>query len=108
MVCNLAGDGLKFEICLEMCSPGPKDTSKSPECYYSMRKFDFIEISKILFFTYFSALPSLHSLDSVSMKSDTRRNMIHKELAQLFHIFLVWAALACCLSGPHCYGEGKQ
>ena len=56
----------------------------------------------------FSALPSLHSLDSVSMKLDTRRNMIHKELAQLFHIILVWAALACCLSGPHCYGEGKQ
>ena len=56
MVCSLAGGGLKFEICLEMCSPGPKDTSKSPECHYSMPEFDFIEISKILFFTNFTCI----------------------------------------------------
>ena len=56
MVCNLAGGGRKFEICLEMCSPGPKDTSKSPECHYSMHEFDFIEISKILFFTNFTCI----------------------------------------------------
>ena len=54
MVWNLAGGGRKFEICLEMRSPGPKDTSKSPECHYSMSKFDFIEISKILIFTNFT------------------------------------------------------
>ena len=48
--------GPKFEICLEMCSPGPKDTSKSPECHYSIPEFDFIEISKILFFTNFTCI----------------------------------------------------
>ena len=56
MVWNLAGGSPKFEICFEMCSPGPKDTSKSPECHYSMPEFDFIEISKILFFTNFTCI----------------------------------------------------
>ena len=46
MVWNLAGGGPKFEICLEMCSPGPKDTSKSPECHYSMPNFDFGNLCK--------------------------------------------------------------
>ena len=60
MVCNLAGGGRKFEICLEMCSPGPKDTSEYLGCKRLMSRWYFFKHQKITIFDNFHQNGQIH------------------------------------------------
>ena len=57
MVWNLAGIGLKIEICLGMCSPGSKDTSEYLGCKRLTSRWYFLKHQKNTIFDNFEFSP---------------------------------------------------